>query len=113
LAGVVEKGGMDIYAWALMPNHFHLLCKTKNWPLSSSMRRILTGYAVNFNKRHKRHGHLFQNRVVPTKQCGSIILISYISCLLAAHSEKPGVYKVKQGNIPKPALLCRDYRYSH
>ena len=40
----------------------HLLIKTKNRPLSSSMRIILTGYAVNFNKRHKRNGHLFQNR---------------------------------------------------
>jgi len=29
---------------------------------SASMRRILTGYVVNFNKRHRRHGHLFQNR---------------------------------------------------
>ncbi|MBW2167250.1 MAG: hypothetical protein JRG74_14540 [Deltaproteobacteria bacterium] len=36
--------------------------------------------------------------------------MSYISYLLAAHSEKTGVYKVKQGSIPKPALLCRDYR---
>ena len=62
LAGVVEQGGMDIYAWTLIPNHFHLLCKTRNWPLSTSMRRILTGYVVNFNKRHKRQGHLFQNR---------------------------------------------------
>ncbi|MBU2498278.1 MAG: hypothetical protein KKE57_05210 [Proteobacteria bacterium] len=26
------------------------------------MRRLLTGYAVGFNRRHKRHGHLFQNR---------------------------------------------------
>ena len=26
------------------------------------MRRFLTGYVVNFNKRHNRHGHLFQNR---------------------------------------------------
>ena len=26
------------------------------------MRRLLTGYAVSFNRRHKRHGHLFQNR---------------------------------------------------
>jgi len=48
--------------------------------------------------------------VVPTKQCGSIISISYISCLLAAHGEKSSVYKVKQGSILKPALLCRDYR---
>jgi hypothetical protein len=47
--------------------------------------------------------------VVPTKQCRSIISISYISCLLAARSEKSRVYKVKQGSIPKPALLCRDY----
>ena len=31
-------------------------------PLSSSMRKVLTGYVVNFNKRHNRHGHLFQNR---------------------------------------------------
>jgi len=36
--------------------------------------------------------------------------MSCISYLLAAHSEKPGVYKVKQGSIPKPALLCMDYQ---
>lgn len=62
LATLAEQGAMDIYAWALIPNHFHLLCKTKKRPLSSSMRRLLTGYVVNFNRRHKRHGHLFQNR---------------------------------------------------
>jgi hypothetical protein len=26
------------------------------------MRQLLTGYVVNFNRRHKRYGHLFQNR---------------------------------------------------
>ena len=62
LSALVQDGAMEIYAWALIPNHFHLLCKTKNYPLASSMRKILTGYAVNFNKRHRRHGHLFQNR---------------------------------------------------
>jgi len=62
LSALVEEGGTDIYVWALMPNHFHLLLKTKNRPLSSSMRKILTGYVVNFNRRHKRYGHLFQNR---------------------------------------------------
>ncbi len=62
LAELAEDGSMDIYAWALLPNHFHILCKTKKRPLSSSMRKLLTGYVVNFNKRHKRHGHLFQNR---------------------------------------------------
>ncbi|MBW2330153.1 MAG: transposase [Deltaproteobacteria bacterium] len=62
LAALTEGEGTAIYAWVLMSNHFHLLCKTKMRPLSSSMRKLLTGYVVNFNKRHKRDGHLFQNR---------------------------------------------------
>lgn len=62
LEELVRQKALKIYAWALLPNHFHLLCKTQNYPLSSSMRKLLTGYAVNFNKRHKRVGHLFQNR---------------------------------------------------
>jgi REP element-mobilizing transposase RayT len=50
------------YAWALLNNHFHLLLKTGNVPIATLMRRLLTGYAVTFNLRHKRSGHLFQNR---------------------------------------------------
>jgi len=50
------------YAWALLPNHFHLLMKTGNVPIATVMRRLLTGYAVTFNRRHRRTGHLFQNR---------------------------------------------------
>ena len=55
-------GKTVVYAWALMPNHAHLLIRTGLEPLSRVMRRILTGYAVSFNRRHKRTGHLFQNR---------------------------------------------------
>lgn len=62
LATLAQQGGLDVYAWALLPNHFHLLVKTRSRPLSSSMRKVLTGYAVNFNRRHRRRGHLFQNR---------------------------------------------------
>jgi putative transposase len=49
-------------AWALLTNHFHLLLKTGNMPIATVMRRLLTGYAVTFNRRHQRTGHLFQNR---------------------------------------------------
>jgi len=51
-----------IYAWALMTNHAHILLKSGQQGLSTFMRRFLTGYAINYNKRHKRYGHLFQNR---------------------------------------------------
>ena len=50
------------YAWALMPNHFHLLLRTGTVPIATVMRRLLTGYAIYHNRRHDRQGHLFQNR---------------------------------------------------
>jgi REP element-mobilizing transposase RayT len=50
------------YAWALMQNHVHLLLRTAKVSISTVMRRLLTGYAQQFNRRHNRHGHLFQNR---------------------------------------------------
>ena len=50
------------FSWALIPNHVHLLFKTGKTSLSTVMRRLLTGYAVSYNRRHRRHGQLFQNR---------------------------------------------------
>jgi len=50
------------FAWALIPNHAHFLFRTGNVPIATLMRRLLTGYAVYFNHRHKRSGQLFQNR---------------------------------------------------
>jgi hypothetical protein len=48
--------------WPIHPNHFHLLVRSGAAPLSTLMRRLLTAYAVRFNHRHRRSGHLFQNR---------------------------------------------------
>lgn len=62
VADLCQAGNLIIYAWVLMPNHVHLLVRTGNQSISSSMRKLLTGYVVNFNRRHKRYGHLFQNR---------------------------------------------------
>lgn len=50
------------FAWALIPNHAHFLFRTGNVPIATLMSRLLTGYAVYFNTRHKRSGRLFQNR---------------------------------------------------
>ena len=54
--------GTVIYAWALMINHAHILLSSGPSGLSLYMRRLLTGYAISYNRRHRRHGHLFQNR---------------------------------------------------
>jgi REP element-mobilizing transposase RayT len=51
-----------IYAWALMTNHAHILLRSSEIGLSGFMRRLLTGHALYYNRRHRRWGHLFQNR---------------------------------------------------
>ena len=62
LSVILSDTATPCYAWALIPNHFHLFLRTGTAPLSTVMRRLLTGYAVSFNRRHRRHGHVFQNR---------------------------------------------------
>jgi len=94
LAIILEETQTQCYAWALIPNHFHILlrtgpsasadasrCRAGPTPLSKVMRRLMTGYAVTFNKRHKRSGHLFQNRyksVVCEEDAYLLELIRYI-----------------------------------
>lgn len=61
--------------------HFHLLLRTGPTPLSTVMRRLMTGYAVTFNIRYRRSGHLFQNRyksVVCEEDAYLLELIRYI-----------------------------------
>jgi REP element-mobilizing transposase RayT len=62
LGELVLETQTKCYAWALIPNHFHLLLKTGNVPVATFMRRMLTGYAIGYNHRHSRSGHVFQNR---------------------------------------------------
>jgi REP element-mobilizing transposase RayT len=62
LGQVASDTETDVYAWALMTNHAHILLRSSQHGLSRFMRRFLTGYAITYNLRHKRHGHLFQNR---------------------------------------------------
>ena len=62
LSVLLPETATRCYAWALIPNHFHLLLKTGEVPIATLMRRLLTGYAISYNHRHRRHGHLFQNR---------------------------------------------------
>ena len=62
LSVLLPETGTACYAWALMSNHSHMLLRTGDVPLSTFMARLLTGYAAGFNRRHRRSGHLFQNR---------------------------------------------------
>lgn len=81
LGKVVKEGQARCFAWVLMPNHAHILLRTGSIPLPKTMRRLLTGYAVSFNLRHRRSGHLFQNRyrsIVCEEEAYLLELVRYI-----------------------------------
>jgi hypothetical protein len=64
---VVGLGGIildkcAVFAWVLMDNHAHILFKSGPKGISGFMRKLLTWYAIYYNRRHHRSGHLFENR---------------------------------------------------
>lgn len=58
----VERFGLILYAYVLMPNHYHLLIQTPRANLSAAMQWLQTSYGMWFNRRHRRVGPLFQGR---------------------------------------------------
>ena len=59
---VHDRFGVVIHAYCLMPNHYHLLIQTPRANLSAAVGWLQTTYAVRFNRRHQRSGHLYQGR---------------------------------------------------
>lgn len=57
-----ELGGITLYGYCLMSNHIHLLLKEGAEPLETTMKRLGSKYAVWFNTKYQRVGHLFQDR---------------------------------------------------
>ncbi len=65
-AGLVKRYaelvGVEIGAWCLMPNHFHLLVRPTNDRLASMMQRLGTAYSMAINKQQNRSGTVFEGR---------------------------------------------------
>lgn len=59
---IKSEKDFSLYAYCLMPNHFHLLIETIQEPLSKIIQKFLTQYAIYFNHQHDRSGHVFQGR---------------------------------------------------
>ena len=81
LEQLVVELKFSVYAWVIMPNHLHLLIRTGSEPISRLMHRLLTGFAVSYNRRHDRTGHVFQGRfksILVQEENYFLKLINYI-----------------------------------
>ena len=62
LGKMSERFEVEVYAYILMDNHYHLLLKTNKPNISQSMQWFRTTYTRRYNIKHRRSGHLFQGR---------------------------------------------------
>jgi REP element-mobilizing transposase RayT len=62
LSNQLQKSGYQLYAWVLMPNHYHLVLRTTDYPLAACMRSVNSRYAQYFRKQLSTRGYLFQDR---------------------------------------------------
>jgi len=58
----MKSYGITLHNYCLMSNHYHLLIETSTDNLSKFMRQLNMNYAIYFNKKYKRVGHLWQGR---------------------------------------------------
>ncbi len=62
LAECVDRNDWAVHVYCLMTTHYHLVLETSQGQLSTGMHRLNGVHAIRFNRRHKRHGHLFGDR---------------------------------------------------
>lgn len=98
LNAVRQRYSFYLYAYALMPNHFHLLLEVKEVPTGRLMQSLLTAYVGGFNRRYRRRGHLFQGRykaIVCDRDSYLLELVRYIHLnpVRARLVKRPGEWK--------------------
>ena len=98
-----------IYAYCLMPNHFHLHLKTRHANLSRFMQSFLTSFTLSLNKKYGKSGHLFQGRFNSQLVDGELYknkLSRYI------HLNPVKTKAVASKGLLERKRLLKDYRWS-
>jgi putative transposase len=62
LEATIRRAGWEVFAYAIMPNHFHLMLRAPRANLSRGMHLLLSAFAMRFNGFREEHGHVFQGR---------------------------------------------------
>ena len=96
---VKDKYPFTIHALCLMTNHFHFLIETGDIELSKFMQKILSLYAMDFNKRYDLTGHLFESR--------------YTACLVESDKYFLEVSRYIHLNPVKAQIVTDPYLYDY
>jgi len=106
---------VEILAFALMPNHFHLLIRQKEKEgIVKFMQKLGTGYTMYFNQKYERVGSLFQGRfkavaVLKEKHLLYLPFYTHLNCLDLI---EPDWRNGKIENFKKAIKFLESYRWS-
>ena len=106
---------IEILAFCLMPNHFHLLVKQKKeGGITKFMRRLSIGYANYFNQKYKRSGTLFEGRYksILINQDRHFNYLPYYIHLNPLDLVMPEWRSGKIQNYQKAIQFLKNYRWS-
>ena len=98
LASSKKTDGFKLYAFVLMSNHIHLLIEPAEESLSMIFKKIGTRYAVWYNRKHGRSGHLFQDRYRSESIESELYFMTVLRYILqnpmkAGLESRPGSYR--------------------
>ena len=105
----VEDFEGRLYLFCLMSNHYHLMLETPRANLSRLMQSVTTGYTVYFNRRHQRHGHLFDGRFKSEVVSGDEYLLKLSRYL---HHNPVAVRSCARLSLEDRIRKLRAYRWS-
>ena len=118
----LKNYGITLHNYCLMSNHYHLLIEITQANLSKFMRQLNMNYAIYFNKKYKRTGHLWQGRFKSwyvTDEAYLYTLMCYIeqNPLKAGMVEKLEEYPYSSYNyflhVQTPACLSESWIIQH
>lgn len=81
VAELPERFGLEVHAFVLMDNHYHLLVRTPRANLSDAIRWLNIGYGMRFNWAHRLCGHVFQGRfkaILIEEEKGVVAVARYV-----------------------------------
>jgi REP element-mobilizing transposase RayT len=108
LAELSERFNVEIYAFVLMGNHYHLLLKTIDANLSKAMQWFGTTYTRKYNLKNKTSGHLFQGRFKSIVVENDAYLLM-LSCYIHRNPLRAGIVE-RIADYPWSSYLNYAYR---
>jgi len=100
LANTIRTSSLELFCYCIMDNHIHLLLGEGGEPLGQNIKRLAVPYAMRFNNKYERTGHLFQDRF----RSEVIATESHLLAAVRYICQNP----VKAGLCKRP----KDYRWS-